>query len=193
MGRSVSWWFETSLSVIGFPPLFRSTTTGTYIIPVCNSSSRQNCVLLSFSIYNFFTSTAIGEQIAIHCGMPSPSPHDESDFTLAQQVAITLVPAFTGTLSILGSGCIICMLLAKNREKLKSVKYRFLFALCCCDIWNSLVFVFWSLPIPEGTPGVWGAMGNKASCDAQGVFFQFSIMGSYYNWPCTTISRYVLV
>jgi hypothetical protein len=113
--------------------------------------------------------------------MPSSSPRDESNFTLAQQVFITLVPAFTGTLSIVGSSCIIWMLLQENRKKLKSVKYRFLFALCCSDIWNSLVFVFWSLPIPKGTPGVWGAMGNKASCDAQGVFIQFSIMGSYYN------------
>jgi hypothetical protein len=112
--------------------------------------------------------------------MSSSSPQDESDFTQAQQVFITLVPAFTGTLSIIGSSCIIWMLLQENRKKLKSVKYRFLFALCCSDIWNSLVFVFWSLPIPKGTPGVWGAMGNKASCDAQGAFIQFGIT-SYYN------------
>jgi hypothetical protein len=113
--------------------------------------------------------------------MSSSSPQDESDFTLAQQVAITLVPAFTGSLSILGSSCIIWMLLQNNRKKLKSVKYRFLFALCFWDIYNSLLFVFWSLPIPKGTPGVWGAMGNKASCDAQGAFIQFGILGSLYN------------
>jgi hypothetical protein len=69
----------------------------------------------------------------------------------------------------------------ENRKKLKSVKYRILFALCLCDLVNSLVFVLWSLPIPKGTPGVWGAMGNKASCDAQGVFFQFGNIGSFYN------------
>jgi glycosyltransferase A (GT-A) superfamily protein (DUF2064 family) len=46
--------------------------------------------------------------------MPSSSPQDESDFTLAQQVAIALAqvaivlaPAFSGTLSLLGSSCII--------------------------------------------------------------------------------------
>jgi hypothetical protein len=113
--------------------------------------------------------------------MPSSSPQDESDFTLAQQVVITLVPAFTGSLSILGSSCIIWMLLAENRKKLKSVKYRFLFALCLSDIINSLWFVFYSLPIPKGTPGVWGAMGNYASCNAQGFFIQFGIIGSFYN------------
>jgi hypothetical protein len=37
--------------------------------------------------------------------------HRWVNFTLAQQVAITLVPAFSGTLSILGSSCIIWMLL----------------------------------------------------------------------------------
>jgi hypothetical protein len=113
--------------------------------------------------------------------MSSSSPQDESDFTLAQQVVITLVPAFTGSLSILGSSCIIWMLLVENRKKLKSVKYRFLFALCLSDIINSLWFVFYSLPIPKGTPGVWGAMGNNTSCNAQGFFIQFGIIGSFYN------------
>jgi hypothetical protein len=113
--------------------------------------------------------------------MSSSSPQDESDLTLAQQVAITLVPAFSGTLSILGSSCIIWMLLADNRKKLKSVKYRFLFALCWCDVVNSLCFVFFSLPIPKDTPGVWGAMGNYASCNAQGFFLQIGITGSFYN------------
>jgi hypothetical protein len=113
--------------------------------------------------------------------MSSSSPQDKSDLTLAQQVAITLVPAFSGTLSILGSSCIIWMLLAENRKKLKSVKYRIIFALCLSDVINSLWFVFFSLPIPKGTPGVWGAMGNYASCNAMGFFLQFGIIGSFYN------------
>jgi hypothetical protein len=113
--------------------------------------------------------------------MSSSSPQDESDFTLAQQVAITLVPAFSGTLSIIGSSCIIWMLMAENRKKLKSVKYRIIFALCLSDVINSLWFVFYSLPIPKGTPGVWGAMGNYVSCNAMGFFLQFGIIGSFYN------------
>jgi hypothetical protein len=113
--------------------------------------------------------------------MTSSSPQDESDYTLAQQVAITLVPAFSGTLSFLGSSCIIWLLLKDNRKKLKSVKHRILFALCFTDLINSLVFVFWSLPVPKDTPGVWGALGNKASCDAQAVFIHFGNIGSFYN------------
>jgi hypothetical protein len=113
--------------------------------------------------------------------MASSSPRDESNYTLAQQVAITLVPAFSGTLSFLGSSCIIWLLLSENRKKLKNVKHRFLFALCLCDLINSLVFIFWSLPIPKGTPSVWGAMGNKASCDAQAAFIHFGNIGSFYN------------
>jgi hypothetical protein len=113
--------------------------------------------------------------------MSSSSPQDESDYTLAQQVAITLVPAFAGTLSIIGSSCIMWLILAENRKKLKSVKYRIIFALCLCDVINSLWFVFYSLPIPKGTPGVWGAMGNYASCNAMGFFLQFGIIGSFYN------------
>jgi hypothetical protein len=113
--------------------------------------------------------------------MSSSSPQDESDFTLAQQVAITLVPAFSGTLSILGSSIIIWMLLQENRRRLKSVKYRFLFAVCLSDIAYTLWLVPFSLPIPKGTPGVWGAMGNKASCSAQGFFIQCGIIGSFYS------------
>jgi hypothetical protein len=113
--------------------------------------------------------------------MPSSSSQDESDYTLAQQVAITLVPAFSGTLSILGSSCIIWMLLQNSQKKLKSVKYRFLFVLCLSDIVYSLWLVPFALPIPKGTPGVWGAMGNYASCNAQGFFLQFGNIGTFYN------------
>jgi hypothetical protein len=119
--------------------------------------------------------------------MPSSSPQDESDYTLAQQVAITLVPAFSGTLSILGCSCIIWMLMQNNGKKLKSVKYRFLLVLCSSDIVYSLWLVPFALPIPKGTFGVWGAMGNYASCNAQGFFLQFGNIGTFYN---TALSLY---
>jgi hypothetical protein len=67
-------------------------------------------------------------------------------------VAITLVPAFSYAvdprieLHHLDAA-------ANNRNKLK-VKYRFLLLSVCAMIFNSLTFVFWSLPIPKGTPGV---------------------------------------
>jgi hypothetical protein len=134
--------------------------------------------MASIIFYTYLPQSTVNDRIT---SMSSSSPQDESDYTLAQQVAITLVPAFAGTLSILGSSCIIWMLFAENRKKLKNVKYRFLFALCLCDVVNSLWFVFFSLPIPKDTPGVWGAMGNYASCNAQGFFLQFGIIGSFYN------------
>jgi hypothetical protein len=93
--------------------------------------------------------------------MTFSSPQDEFDYTLAQHVAITFVPAFSGTLSFMGSSCIV------------RVKYRILFALCLCDLINSPVFVFSCLPIPQRTPGEWGAMGHKASCNAQFCFCTF--------------------
>jgi hypothetical protein len=86
--------------------------------------------------------------------MPSSSPQDESNFTLTQQVAITLAPTFSKTR---------IRMLAENRDKHKCVKYRFLFALCFCGVFNSLTFVFWSLPISKGTSGVWGAMTREQS------------------------------
>jgi hypothetical protein len=133
--------------------------------------------LTSFTF--FVEGTAVGDRRI--ASMSSSSPQDESDFTLAQQVAITLVPAFSGTLSIIGSTSIMWMLMAENWKKLKNVKYRIIFALCLSDVINSLWFVFFSLPIPKGTPGVWGAMGNYTSCNVMGFFLQFGIIGSFYN------------
>eukprot|EP00977_Amphora_coffeiformis_P021809 scaffold9945_cov182-Amphora_coffeaeformis.AAC.1 len=110
------------------------------------------------------------------------SRQDESNFSLTEQVLIVILPAFTGTLSIMGSSCIIWMLLQRNFKLLKlSVKYRFLFALSIADIINSSWFLYWSGPIPEGTPGVWGAMGNQTTCNVQGWFLQFGLLGAFCN------------
>jgi hypothetical protein len=77
-------------------------------------------------------------------------------------VAITLVPAF----SVRCRSWIELHHLDAAAKQSKQAKRQVSvsLALCLCDVFNSLTFVFWSLPIPKGTPGVWGTMGNKASC-----------------------------
>jgi hypothetical protein len=128
--------------------------------------------------------------------MTSSSPQDESDYTLAQQVAITLVPAFSGTLSFLGSSCIIWLLLKDNRKKLKSVKHRILFALCFTDLINSLVFVFWSLPVPKDTPAVYGVpWETKRLAMPRQSLFILGILGASTIplWLCTSTSHCAIV
>ena len=99
--------------------------------------------------------------------------------SLPQQVALTIAPALTGVLSFCGSLFIIQMIVMG--KKWKHVKYRILLGVSLSDIVSSLVFVFWSLPIPEGTPGIWGAIGNKRTCDFQGTMLTLGTLGSYYN------------
>ena len=109
------------------------------------------------------------------------SLQDESSFTRPQQAAITIAPAVSSFLSILGSVTILRMISTDWKRKIRKVKYRILMALSLSDIVNSSVFFVWSLPIPKDTPGVWGAIGNKATCDAQGFLMQVGILGSFFN------------
>jgi hypothetical protein len=75
-------------------------------------------------------------------------------YTLAQQVALTIVTSLTAALSIAGSTAIVYVIYVDHRKKKVSpnAKNRLLLGLCLSDILNSLVYVFWSLAIPEGTP-----------------------------------------
>lgn len=98
-----------------------------------------------------------------------------------QQVMFVIGGAISGFLSILGSGMILYSIVSDWKRKKREVKYRFLLGLSVSDIFTSLVFVFWPLPIPSGSPNVWGARGNQQSCDMQGFFLQISIIGILYN------------
>jgi hypothetical protein len=75
-------------------------------------------------------------------------------YTLAQQVSLTIVTSLAASLSIAGSTAIVYVIYVDHRRKKAShnVKNRLLLGLCLSDILNSLVYVFWSLAIPEGTP-----------------------------------------
>ena len=52
--------------------------------------------------------------------------------------------------------------------------------LCCFDIIGSLGYVFTSLPTPK-EDYVYGAVGNEASCKAQGFFIQIGTISLYIN------------
>src|SRR3569832_2478479 len=102
-------------------------------------------------------------------------------YTLALFVALTIAPAVTGTLSLLGSGSIIWVIVRDMGKRLGSIKYRLLCGLSFWNLVNTLWYVVWSIPQPRGTPNIWGALGNKASCDAQGFFIQLGVSGSFYS------------
>ena len=111
-----------------------------------------------------------------------------ASYPLGQQMTITLISAVSGSLSILGSSTIVYSIIAhddRRRSRFLNVKYRYLLGLCCADILNSAVHVTWSLPFPRATPNVWGAIGNKHTCDYAGFMHQLGGMGSIYQAALT--------
>lgn len=115
------------------------------------------------------------------------SQQDDPGFTFPQEVAYTVAPIISGLLSTLGSTAIIWMILTDWNRKIRRVKYRILLGLSLSDALSSIVQMFWGIMLPKGTPGSWGAIGNKATCSAHGFILQFGLSGSFYN---TALSAY---
>lgn len=118
--------------------------------------------------------------------------------------AIVWTPRFTGALSILGSAAIIRIVLVTRRRRLKrqsappispasgvTVNERLLLSMAFIDLLNSAAQVLSTAPIPRGTPDVLGAVGNTATCEAQGFLIQFGFGVPLYN--CSLCLYYLLV
>ena len=99
----------------------------------------------------------------------------------AGKIAITIIPMVTGALSIAASSTIIAKIL-QSQSKLTTPYNRLLIGLCVFDIIVSSSNVSSTLPVPRGTPGYWGAIGNDTTCQIQGFFNIFSIVSTpFYN------------
>ena len=104
-----------------------------------------------------------------------------ANMTDPQQIAITLIPMVTGTLSIIASTTIIAKVL-QSRTKLSTPYNRLLMGLCVFDILVSTCHALSTLPVPKDRPGYWLALGNDTTCKAQGTLMVFSIIGApVYN------------
>lgn len=95
----------------------------------------------------------------------------------AGQIAITIVPMVTGTLSIAASSTIISKVL-QSQLKLSTPYNRLLISLCVFDIIASSCHVASTLPSPRGTVDLWGAIGNETTCQIQGFLFLFSLVST---------------
>ena len=102
-----------------------------------------------------------------------------------QEIALETIQKTSGVLSIIGSGLIVSdvlrkLLLKKEQNGLinRTDSYqRVMLGLSFFDImYNSQSFVgAWMTPQETGW---WMAVGNQATCTAQGAFSQFGLMGS---------------
>jgi hypothetical protein len=95
-----------------------------------------------------------------------------SSFTEGQQIALAVTPKITASLSILGSAWIVVEILTVP-EKRANVYNRLLCAMSINDVILSSWYFSSTWPIPEGTDGVYMAIGNERSCVVQGFFLQW--------------------
>ena len=109
--------------------------------------------------------------------------------TLGQQMAVAIAPKFTAAASAISSS--ITIFLVAYRSRRKRAYQRLVLGMSACDLSASVAWFFTTWPIPRGTPGVYGAMGNQHTCSAQAFFAQFSLSTVMYN--ASLAIYYVLV
>ena len=110
-------------------------------------------------------------------------------YTDSQLVAIAIVPKFTSFLSMMGSTYIIYKVLSSPLRRSRP-HHRLLAGMSIYDLIASTAYFLSTWPSPKGTPGVKFAMGNTATCTAQGFFSNFNLATALYN---TCLSLYYLL
>ncbi|KAL7534465.1 hypothetical protein ACHAWF_004842 [Thalassiosira exigua] len=119
--------------------------------------------------------------------------------TLQQKKISSILPHITGLLSWLGSLSIIVDVIRKYRKhgggsRAKPKAYhRLMMGMSIFDMIASTGWMMSTWPVPAGTPGVWDARGNDATCNAQGFVVQMGIGSVFYNLSLATYYYLVIV
>mmetsp|Transcript_11172 Transcript_11172/g.15727 ORF Transcript_11172/g.15727 Transcript_11172/m.15727 type:complete len:398 (+) Transcript_11172:133-1326(+) len=98
----------------------------------------------------------------------------------SQLKVIVWLSRCTSLLSLAGSSLIIYIILYDLRRKLSRANNRLILAMSTCDILNSSALIFSTAPIPRDT-GIYGAIGNQATCTTQGFFINFGLSVPMYS------------
>ena len=122
--------------------------------------------------------------------------------TLSQQMAVAIAPKFTASLSALGS-LVTCILILRPKKAAQHGRqsssnktgtyHRLVLGMSLCCLSSSVAWFFTTWPIPRGTPGVYGAVGNEGTCTAQAFFAQFSLSSVMYNMSLSVYFVLVIV
>lgn len=96
-------------------------------------------------------------------------------YTDAQHLTITIVPRIAAFISLLSS---LFMVVAALRQRSR-IYHRLMFCLAVHVGLYSVWIIYGPAAVPVGTPYVWGAAGNTATCTTQGFFLQVTQQASY--------------
>mmetsp|Transcript_18897 Transcript_18897/g.31250 ORF Transcript_18897/g.31250 Transcript_18897/m.31250 type:complete len:693 (-) Transcript_18897:68-2146(-) len=113
--------------------------------------------------------------------MSDDEEYRDNLYSPLQSQVLTLIPMFTASLSVIGSSIIIYIILSDRKRKLQRVYHRLLLAFSSVDWCFSINLGLSALVVPKGTPGVWGALGNQATCEASGFVTQFGQSSGLYS------------
>jgi len=93
---------------------------------------------------------------------------------------LSWVARTTSTMSFLGSFSLMYMILSDRQRKLAKPNHRLMLGLSIFDCIQSAAYATTTLSIPVDS-GYYGAMGNDASCKAQGFFLILGMCVPLYN------------
>lgn len=113
-------------------------------------------------------------------------------FTPAQRKSLAIVPKFTASFSAIASFC-ICFIIIRRKSPTNKTYNRIIFGMSVCDMLTSVGFFCTTWPVPKGTPGIYGALGNQGTCSAQGFISQFSLSTVMYNASLSLYYMFVIV
>lgn len=102
-----------------------------------------------------------------------------STLTLAQEKTLAMMGVVSGSLSVLGSSTIVYKVLKK--KYIRTPYDRLMLGLSTCDIIASVTLALGPFLIPASTSQRVWAIGNDATCNMLGWFFQFSFSAIMYN------------
>lgn len=98
-----------------------------------------------------------------------------------RHVAMSVVPHFTGLLSLIGSAWIVWDIMKKPKRS-RGVYERLLMGLAISDMIASLGMALSTWPVPEyQAQKTWGAVGNIHSCEFQGFLIQLGLATPLYS------------
>jgi hypothetical protein len=117
--------------------------------------------------------------------------------TIHQQAVLAWLPRAVAIVSLIASLFVLRDIL-KDKKKRASVYHQLVIVIAVFDCVTSLVWIVGTAAIPKiawhGLPsGVYGSLGNEATCTAQGFFFQLGFASVYTNVSLTVYYLLIIV
>ncbi|CAB9527609.1 expressed unknown protein [Seminavis robusta] len=114
---------------------------------------------------------------------PERDDHYLGATTDAEKMALIWVSRASAILSFLGASFVLFDSLSDGKAR-ETVYHQLLIGMAIMDLVTAVSWCFATIPIDttfSGTDHILGAMGNEASCKAQGFFIQLGFTSVYYN------------